>query len=523
MRSILSWVLCLLLLVSPSARAEQFVPGEPHRSHLDFRQYFETMVTQAGVCTIGIQKTAYNENKAAQIYDAIAADIAALETLSELRPHTVYVVDKLPAGLQRIDTAVYCTAEQVLDGSYRPWLTAAALDLEEHWRAVGLAAYVFQERVDLVALAAWYAEGDHDDMLSLFPAYFIDAFATDEEMHMAKQTSAALVRYMIQQHGVQAGLAGDTADNMQPWLASLGIERSYADPYRNLLDGYHYTHNQYYALIATAPKGDVFKMNPIAHDMSTAALARRTLCELKLSVDAILKGVARDAPEYYPVLMANYEPPITYEFNGEYGYSLTQHGNRYITLWRASTITHETAHMMVPCRMERISRAMEQWKAEAIAEYLSMTYRPWIGEQEMALKIIKEGEPWPSETDDERAFWKKWAEVYLRYALMPACAEDIQMKPWNRANLLAAQELGEAVYTVSGTYGRTGSAQLDAMNGNELSYVEAEWLASYLINRQGLSSFLSYCLEETVTFEEAFGMTYTDAKAGWLENRTMTD
>ena len=523
MRLLISCLLSLLLLGLPSAQAEPFEPGEPHKSHLDFRQYFETMTAQFNTCTISFQKQIYDENQAAKVYAAISQDIAELAALQELQPHTVYVVEKLPAGLQRIDNMIYCTSAQMMDGSYRPWLAAAALGVEEHWRAVGLAAYAFQTEVDLLALQTWYAQEKHGDMLSLFPAYFVDAFASPEEKRMAEQTAAALIEYMIRKDGIQAGLADEVSVYVQPWLTSLGIERSYADPYQGLLDDYRYTHNQYYALIATSPKGDVFKMNPIAYDMSTPALARRVLCELELSVDAILKGVEQDAPEYYPVLKGNYEPSITYEFNEDYGYSLTQHGNRYITLWRASTITHETAHIMVPCRVERISRAMEQWKAEAIAEYLSTTYRWWIGEQEMALKIIKEGEPWPSKTEDERAFWKKWAEVYLRYAPMPECAEDIQMKQWNRANLLAAQELDVAVYTVSGTYGRTGSAQLDAMNGNELSYVEAEWLASYLINRKGLSAFLRFCLDETVTFEDAFDMTYPDAKAEWLENRTMAD
>ena len=76
---------------------------------------------------------------------------------------------------------------------------------------------------------------------------------------------------------------------------------------------------------------------------------------------------------------------------------------------------------------------------------------------------------------------------------------------------------------VVNVYAGVGSASLDAVNGNELSYAESEWLASYLINRHGLSTFLHYCMDEGVSFEEAFGMPYETAKADWLANRTLTD
>lgn len=80
-----------------------------------------------------------------------------------------------------------------------------------------------------------------------------------------------------------------------------------------------------------------------------------------------------------------------------------------------------------------------------------------------------------------------------------------------------------ALRTISGVYAGSGSASLDAVNGNELSYTEAEWLASYLINRHGLSTFLHYCLDEGVSFEAAFGLPYEAAKADWLANRTLLD
>ena len=58
---------------------------------------------------------------------------------------------------------------------------------------------------------------------------------------------------------------------------------------------------------------------------------------------------------------------------------------------------------------------------------------------------------------------------------------------------------------------------------DELGYTEGEWLASYLINRHGLSAFLHYCMDEGVSFEAAFGMPYETAKTEWLQTRTLLD
>ena len=98
------------------------------------------------------------------------------------------------------------------------------------------------------------------------------------------------------------------------------------------------------------------------------------------------------------------------------------------------------------------------------------------------------------------------------------------MKLWYRADVLAARQHGIEVYTVSDTYAGAGSASLELMNGNELSYIEAEWFACYLVDRYGLSTFMHYCMDEGgVAFEEAFGLSYPAAKEQWLSARTMLD
>lgn len=523
-RWLLQGVLLLLLFlrVPVSAETPLFSPGTPHASHLDYRQYFTTMSAEIGACTVSIAEMDFESEQAAILYAQIAADEAVLSSLGDMQPHTIYVVKKPLAGMQRIDTVIYCTAAQVLDGSYRSWLAEAAFGLER-WQGVGLAKVAFGEDVDISALRAWYSDSAHDDMLSLFPAYFVEAFATNEERYMATQTAAALTAHIITETGWEAFLKAVPEGYVSCWLKSLGIERVYIDTYAGLLAGYTWSHNQFYPLIATSPKGDVFKLCPLTHDMSTPVQVRMALCELEIGVDAILAGVQRDAPEWYPVLVKNYAAPITYEFGDNGGYSTTYWANRRIEVGAAVSLIHETAHMMTPCKIERISRYMDQWKVEAIAEHLVLTYYPGLAEKELVWRYLQDEEILALDDPEERVYWEKSREVYLRYARMPEVSEDVDVKLYLRADVVAIQELELELRTISDVYAGSGSASLDDMNGNELSYTEAEWLASYLINRFGLSTFLRYCLDEGVSFEDAFGMPYQEAKAEWMAKRSILD
>lgn len=522
MRRMIVWILMFMLPLAGLAEEPLFTEGTPHASHLDYRQYFETMSAEAGECTLAIAGDAYTEERAAQLYAQVSADEAALSAIGDMRPHTVYVVKKPMAGLQRIDNAIYCTEAQVLDGSYRTWLTEAAFGVET-WRAVGLAGYAFGEETDESALSAWYADEAHDDMLSLFKAYFVPEFAAGDELRMACQTATALTAYIIREAGAEAAMTADAAAYIPGWLASLGIDRAYADPYAGLLDGYTWTRNQFYPLIGTSPKGDVFKLKPL-FDMDTPAKVRLALSDLALSVDAILAGVQRDAPDWYSVLVENYEAPITYEFAENNGYSITYFANRRVTVGSAATLIHETTHMLTPCQVGRISRYMDQWKVEAVAEHLTHAY--CNGRMEQAELFTQMQTDFNSQAEDQevaKEFYGVLRNVYMRYAPLPETLCDVNSTLFWRSAVVAKAEMGMQLNSVVNVYAGAGSASLDAVNGNELSYTEAEWLASYLINRHGLSAFLHYCMDEGVSFEDAFGMTYEAAKADWLANRTLLD
>lgn len=519
---LLTLLLLLLLPLIALAETPLFTEGEPHKSHLDYRQYFMTMTSTAGECTLYIAADVYDPALAESVYAHLAADEAVLANLLPLRPHAVYVVKKPLAGMQCSGQNVYCTAAQVLDGSYRTWLVTAALGAER-WQAAGLAGHAFREQADETSLAAWYADAAHDDMLSLFPAYFMEAFASEDEMHMAEQTALSVTEYIIRNRGTEAVLTADLAEDVPAWLASIGATRAYADPYAGLLADYTYTHNQFYPLIATSPRGDVFKLTPLEYDMTTPARVRMALCELEKGVDAILEGVKWDAPDWYDRLAANYAAPITYEFNGDSPNSVTHLAARRVEVGAAFSLIHETAHIMAPCVYDRISRYTDYWKAEAIAQYLSLTYYPGLIRQADDWRYFQEEVLLALDDEEERAFYERLRYNYLFHAPWPDAPQDVNEKLYWRLAALTKKELGMDGYSVSKTYSSVGSTTMDAVNGNELSYAESEWFASWLVGRHGLSAFLHYCMDEGVPFEDAFGVPYQNAKADWLKYRSILE
>ena len=520
-KRLLTLLLLFLLPLVVLAEAPLFTEGEPHKSHLDYRQYFKTMTVTAGECTLHIAADAYDPAQAEEVYAHLAEDEAVLAELLPLRPHAVYVVKKPLAGMQCSGQSLYCTAQQVLDGSYRPWLVMAALGAER-WQAVGLAGYAFGEKADETALAAWYADAAHDDMLSLFPAYFVEAFASADEMHMAQQTALSVTDYIIRERGIAAVFTADLAAVVPNWLSSIGVKRPYADPYAGLLADYAYTHNQFYPLIATSPRGDVFKLTPLEYDMTTPDRVRMALCELEKGMDAILEGIKRDAPDWYDRLAANYAAPITYEFNGDISNSVTYWAARRVEIGAAFSLIHETVHMMTPCVYDRISRYTDYWKTEGLAEHLSLAYYPGLIRQEDDWRYFQDAVLLTLD-EKEQVYYVRLREDYLLHAHWPDTPQDLNEKLYWRLAVLTKNALGVDSLSVSDSYISAGSTTMDAVNGNELSYAESEWFASWLVRRHGLSAFLHYCMDEGVSFEAAFGMPYETAKTEWLQTRTLLD
>lgn len=487
----------------------EFVKGGQHNNSQEYRAYFRVYTATDGVSTVSIQTNIYSDELGGEIWERVTGDLQAISEAvqAEIGSHTIYVVEELIAGrIHQTGDRVYCTAEDVVSGGYREALINAALGLGDMWKGIGLAGYVFGDAADEADLRAYYEQADEEcmDILSLFPAYFIDAFASEEEMFIARETAKSFAGYIIEQYGMETLLEENGIAYKQEWLNALGVERVYHDAYAESLSGYHYSFSAEYPLIVTTSRGDIIYIKPLPEDIEKPKHIWDFLYLSKKGMEEVLRSIEREAPEYLQVILDNYDHPIHYYFKTGRGPSTTETLDT-IYLTYGGAFLHETMHVIIP----RVTSRRTRWEYEAMANYLPFTFSPFTVKRDdiVNLSIFTELFRDAEESDDA---WAKHCvragEIYLKYADMPNSPKDIDFTIYYISTVEASLR-----------YPQAESQLLPILYcSSNLSYEEAFVFASYLIEKFSLSHFLRYCFED-ISFEEIFGMEYEEAKTEWLE------
>ncbi|HWS29344.1 MAG TPA: hypothetical protein VN512_04435 [Clostridia bacterium] len=416
----------------------------------------------------------------------------------------------LHGGAEWIGDRIYCSAEDVESGAYREALTCASYDFtpQEHWwKTKSLAAYLFGRTADEEALRAYYTQSEDMDILSLFPAYFTDAFASEEELYLANDTALSLTAYTVGKYGIDEFFQG-SSDYRQEWLTTLGVNREYLDPYAETFAGYSYSSSPDYPLIVTTEKQDEFYLSPLPGDMDTPKSVREFFYFIKKGMAAILAGVEKDAPEYYQTLSDNYAAPIRYYL-----------GVRNITIshgsWEARRIDqsvrwsvfHETIHVIVP---QYVVIYDDVWCHEGLANYLPYTYAAAElsqlgGPQSQGAFEILYGDN--SGLEAYADFLDDYRETYFSYAGKPNTPRDVNFA-W----------VDTSWFYTSLKYPQYQDALLTPIPHNELSYEGAYLLTKYLADKYSLSTVFRYCLSPyKVAFEDMYDISYEKAKAAWMK------
>ncbi|MCE5235190.1 MAG: hypothetical protein LLF87_03950 [Eubacteriales bacterium] len=496
-----------------------FTNGGTHRSTKDYSQVFTFLTAYNDACTLNIETKIFDEARATRLWETVTNDLKTIAANVPMRQDMpeIYVVQKPLHGIERIGYCLYCAAEDVESGAYREALVCAALNLDplaNWWKTKGLVDYAFGETADEEFLRTYYEQADDEKLqiLSLFPAYFVREFASEEERSVARETALSLTAYMIDRYGVEGFFESD-GGYRQEWLTALGLDRTFFDPYAQTFAGYRYSFSLEYPLIVTTDRQDIFYLEPMPDDMETPRQICDFLHEAKTGISAYLDAVKAEAPERLQDLLNNYAAPISYYLSSK-GHSLTFPDTRKVTLRHSSHVLHETVHIMVPEKGE------EAWKYEAIAQYFTNTFYPPMAERKMAFKAITELADTKVEADTDP--FMEWIlrgnAIYLEHAKMPEKIEDmghaLYVKSRIEAYLRHPRE-GTKYPSVAESYLITASAHVAPVEGNELSYEEAYLFSDYLIEKYSLSAFLWYCLRDS-SFLEAFGAAYEDAKTEWL-------
>lgn len=528
MKRLIKTVMCLLLCLAAAcpayAEAAVFAPGDPHAHTLDFRLWFKTMSAQLDACTLSIHEDIYEEKTAQALHEAVSDDLRALEALTgeKLRPHTVYVVEELFAGIQRFENRVYCRAEDIMSGEYRECLTAAALGLEEPWKAVGIAACAWGNKADDGMLSSYYSDADSLDMLSLFAAYFVDEFAGERQM--ARETAASLCWYVLKTAGYAALTEEDMDAYRQAWLESLDVDRGYTDPFAGWFEGCIYENSAKYPLIVTTKKGDIFYLKPMPGDMETPQEARAFMYEAMHGPQALIEGLRADAPEYADYMAENFMLPIKYymEPKEDDQSSYANWASREIHLGNTGSVIHETMHVLTRVYAGAAGYDMDQWKVEGIADYLTLRYQPSTGQKEAYFWELTEYGLEPEKGDTERDTAVKQAvrrgrEFYLTNNSLPQNAEEIDAYEYVLAMAKAYQLSDWDWKSVGDAYNDLNGKNISQRFVNGLTYNEVFSFTDYLIRTYSLDKFLDFCMGDEF-FEEAYNLTYEEAMEGWRQD-----
>lgn len=536
--SIVCFSLCCFLLAGcgpasdPAADLPEpaFAEGEPHQYNRGvFRDWFKTMSSAAGPCTVSVRDIIYDEEQAVQWWYAIQSDLAAIyKTLNReedaYTPFIIYVVDKTANGALAWNNYLYCTPGNILSGDYREGLVSAVLGMDETWKLTGLASLCFEEpqddffsrfsnafsgeEDDADRLAAYLESGRNIPFLGLYTPYFCEDFAGELGLSMARLASRLLCEHVLREHGAALLLEDPCLDCRRELLDELGVEHTYTDLYGDFDRGYTYSSSEDYPLIVTTERGDVFHIVPLPGDMETPADVCRLLYEAAEGPQVILDAVRAEAPEYADIFAENYSKPFTCTLDPDRYGSAAWSATQKIALGDSSSIVHEIMHFFVPIGQH----IAEQWKYEACADYLTYKYYPSCQIKSNYYDVFS-----PANLDI-----KTTPHVYLAHTDFPQNMDEVDIMLIAKASVaadhivLSAAELDERE-SIAESYQNIGIGELDPSGGNALTYREAAAFADYLVQNYSLSTFLGYCLDPDTTFEEVYEIDFDTVKAAWLE------
>ncbi len=258
--------------------------------------------------------------------------------------------------------------------------------------------------------------------------------------------------------------------------------------------------------------------------MQTSEEVRRFLYDVAAGSKVILELVKEQAPEYYKSVKNRYEVQMSIYCNTQTG-GHAEPTTRTIWISFIHSYPHELGHILIPTQSTE-TRYGEFWRNEGLCNYFNDIIAPTYARMKAYCRDMlglcsktgaAEGEV-KTQNPENRKFWARVREIYLNNAEMPSSVEEFDLPLFLQAKAIAPlrypEELKDSIWSWPRYKYNTGSVNKNTI-GNELTYEQANSLAMYLIDRYSLSSFLDYCTEKA-NFDEAFGISYEEAKDAWL-------
>lgn len=494
-----------------------------HRREDGYAADFTTYCLTFEDCTVQMEARYYEETALRDAARKVQLDLAAMaeKTGKQPRAVTVYLVNQtITGGTQIVDHRVFCTMDDVENRSCRWALAQAAYDLEQLWQAVGLNRYVFAQDPDEAALLAYYAGGAHDNLLSLFPMYFLPGFADGETMEMAGQTAQCVTAKILETGGMEEFCApGSAAEAVRQWLDAAGMDAPALPAGADTVGRLTIASLSENSVILQADE----EMNPFRFELEptdwieTADEFYGYLCRFYEGYTVMLAQMEAALPTAFQQVRQNAEEQITVKIISNQQMSYAQ-GQTVNISW-GTNIWHEVTHVLLPSQVGYLT---DRWLTEGLAEYFATpieTAYHW-GENYVTMHQYFFGDM-PEEyretlNEDD---WKQRECIIRCYTArcpVPETGNDFD-RGWLyracaittilRSELCPAEELSANAISVAEKSGF--SALGKEADGNGLSYPEALLMTDYLAEIYGIDDVVNSYLSHEAC-EQAYGMAYPD-------------
>ena len=469
---------------------------------------FETVLLQSDRIDMYVKASEYSESDCEELFQQICNDIELITSKTGCTGKRVVLclADSATVNYYTVEGAeLYCTFQQIVNGDYRWRLLEEMYDLHDYGMLTGLSSYLFLDDREKEAcnLTDYYADPAHLPVLSLFAAYFNEAFADDETVTAAEETARQFAGYILGAYGMERVLScGFSEEDRTEWLRSIGVSETYHNVYETdfLKDIIYRKSNQYPLILRCGAHR--YNFIPITN-FSTPAEVWKALSHYDTGVHNMLEYIRENAPSSYDRVLANWQSPLSTTF----GNQVSGESSGHINIGRLTDWFHETAHFL----LERQEEKDGIWTQEGMATYLSCFAKETLdGDIYYTLLTLDYTQFDESESKDI-ALWL--IDYYHMHWTQERYNQLTYFRGWgifpNAADLPVPEEFHIIIKSCADRRNEISGGNYTNQDGNDLTYFQAMLVLDYLSEQVGFEKVMDYYFNDT-GFHEQFGMEYAE-------------
>lgn len=477
---------------------------DKHTRSDEYSRPFDVMLYEDGYLSVGFLKDLYLEDELMLKVDEIKWDYEVLNQELGAIPegYTIYIVDEtIAGGTYIVGDKIYCSQADFESGDYRVALVQGVMNTPDKWLAVGVAGAIFGADIDEALLKSYYESVSNLSMLCLCNPRFHNEYNTPEELEIAKMTSVSLITYLID--NIDKRVIKDQVEVSNiiktEWLASIGVDRTFVDPYEHVLDGFTFQDHDSYDFWAVSDEEEYYiDLTASMHDSSEwiEKVIYQTYMNRRYLIDAFA-SFGEDHMDSSSIPFVTYT--ISSNAQGELinGNNIITRNGMYLT------------KLIIDDLIGDIDRS--EWKPSLLDEYYVTLMLP--SKYDLFATTYYE------------VIYNEDAGLFIsNYDLMMDYMETLGLKsddPSSFSTRMLIDAFAYLDYFVEdasniGTYYQlSSSSSANRTPGDDLSINGFISFNAYLIDMYSLEIYLDYIAKD-ISFQEAFGMDYETVRTDWL-------